>query len=150
MTEFYPSKWGHTLKKKEFTLMLEPYPGTQVIYEHFGSNCPVEFTRVDKVYPPNSTLIVNNPCKDLKFTALGEITKLVVEVNYGQVFLGDSTGKVYTKEVVIKSNNYIIELNNSMNRVEIKENSATLFVWGNVAEHVDVKKSSGELLFNIE
>jgi len=29
MTEFYPSKWGHTLDDAEITFMLEPYPGTQ-------------------------------------------------------------------------------------------------------------------------
>jgi len=30
MTEYLTSKW-HTLDDKEFTAMLEPYPGTQVI-----------------------------------------------------------------------------------------------------------------------
>jgi len=44
MTEFLPSKSGHTLDDKEFTLMLEPYPGTEVIYEHLG-NCPTLWTR---------------------------------------------------------------------------------------------------------
>ena len=103
MTEFLPSKWNHTLDDKEFTLMLEPYPGTQVIYEHFG-NCTT-FNYVDKVYPPNTTLIVNNPCKNLVFTALGEITKLVVESNYGMLSLGSfPVDEVYTREVVIKSN----------------------------------------------
>ena len=104
MTEYYPSKWDHTLDDKEFTLMLEPYPGTQVIYEHFSSDCPTSWTNVRKVYPPNSTLILNNPCKCINLTALGEITKFVVERNYGGVFLGLHTDEVYTKEVVIKSN----------------------------------------------
>jgi len=72
------SKWGHTLDDKEFTLMVEPYPGTQVIYEHLG-NCLTALTSKKKVYPPNTTLIVNNPCARLSFTALGEITKFVVE-----------------------------------------------------------------------
>jgi len=62
MTKFLPSKSGHTLDDKEFTLMLEPYPGTQVIYEHFA-DCPTEHTVMKKVYPPNTTLIVNNPCR---------------------------------------------------------------------------------------
>ena len=62
MTKFLPSKWGHTLDDKEFTLMLEPYPGTQVIYEHFSSDCPTNSTTVHKTYPPNTTLILNNPC----------------------------------------------------------------------------------------
>ena len=89
MTQFLPSKWGHTLDDKEFTAMLEPYPGTQVIYEHF-SNCPTTTTTtwVKKSYPPNTTLIVHNPCSNLSFTALGEITKFVVESNWGSLFLG--------------------------------------------------------------
>jgi len=59
---------------------------------------------MEKVYPPNTTLIVNNPCKDLRLKALGEITKLVVESNYGGVELGIDLDAVYTKEVVIKRN----------------------------------------------
>ena len=81
MSDFLPSKWGHTLDDKEFTLMLEPYPGTQVIYEHFSSDCPTSTAKVEKVYPPNTTLILNNPCEFLSFRALGEITKFVVESN---------------------------------------------------------------------
>jgi len=122
MSDFYPSKWGHTLDDKEFTFMLEPYPGTQVIYEHFSSDCPTDDTSMKKVYPPNSTLIVHNPCANLSFTALGEITKLVVEVNWGHLFLGESIGKVYTKEVVIKSNYRLTNINNKTDRVEIQDN----------------------------
>jgi len=85
MTKFLPSKLGHTLDDKEFTFMLEPYPGTQVIYEYFSSDCPDKLTKrtVEKVYPPNTTLVVSNPCLYVKLTILGEITKLVVESNYG-------------------------------------------------------------------
>jgi len=87
MTQFLPSKSGHTLDDKEFTAMLEPYPGTQVIYEHLG-NCPTTPINVTKVYPPNTTLILNNPCQNIAFYAYGEITKLVVESNYGDLYLG--------------------------------------------------------------
>jgi len=122
MTEFLTSKW-HTLDDKEFTLMLEPYPGTQVIYEHLG-NCPTVWTTVKKVYPPNTTLIVNNPCGYISFWSLGEITKFVVEENYGDLRLGGvDRDAVYTKEVVVKSNHGDISLKNSMDRIEIQENT---------------------------
>ena len=123
--------------------MVEPYPGTQVIYEHFG--CTYE--TVTKVYPPNTTLILNNPCDVFTFTALGEITKLVVESNYGRLFLGSNRDEVYTKEVVVKNNDGWIYLNNSMDRVEVQTNSRYLYFYGKVAEHVDVKKANGQFNF---
>ena len=149
-TKFLPSKY-HTLDDKEFTAMLEPYPGTQVIYEHFG-DCPtLPETWVNKVYPPNTTLIVNNPCWNLNINVFGEITKLVVERNYGGLYLGSQeTDGVYTKEVVIKSNDNWLRLNNNMDRVEIQENTSEIGVFGRVAEQVDVKKTSGILWFMYE
>ena len=150
MTEFLPSKWGHTLDDKEFTLMLEPYPGTQVIYEHLG-NCEATETFVTKVYPPNTTLIVTNPCEHTDFTALGEITKLVVLSNYGDVNLGSvsKSNEVYTKEVVIKDNSNMVTLWNQIDRVEVQENTLLLCIAGTINEHIDVKKMShGKIYFS--
>jgi len=65
-------------------MMVEPMPGTQTIYEYL-SDCPTEFTSVSKVYPPNSTVIVNNACPNLWWYVLGEVTKLVVEHNDGSI-----------------------------------------------------------------
>jgi len=83
---------------------------------------------VRKVYPPNTTLIVNNPCTKIGFYALGEITKFVVESNYGWVDLGKFSNEVYTKEVVIKRNygDGGIYLYNRMDRVEIQENMSKI------------------------
>ena len=146
MSDFYPSKWGHTLEDAEFTLMLEPYPGTQVIYEHLA-DCPTRLSYTTKVYPPNTTLIVNNTCEYLSFKAVGEITKFVVESNVGELYLGKVPDEVYTKEVVIKNNSGFIYHNNHIDRVEIEENTYWVSFFGTVAEHIDVKKTSGKLYF---
>ena len=60
--------------------------------------------------------------------------------------------EVYTKEVVVKSNDYGITLGNSMDRIEIQENFSWIEVYGRVAEHVDVKKmrTNGKLVFRYE
>ena len=100
------------------------------------------------MYPPNTTLILKNPCQHLEFYALGEITKFVVESNYGYVTLGNRwIDEFYTKEVVIKRNARSISLNNSMDRVEIQESIGWVNFKGNVAEHIDVKKASGSFNF---
>ena len=78
---------------------------------------------------------------------MGEITKFVVESNYGMVYLGHSSNEVYTKEIVVKSNSGKMHLFNRMDRVEIQQSTDDIVFFGRVAEHVDVKKSSGFLLF---
>ena len=78
-----PSKWGHTLDDTEITLLIEPKPGTQFIYEYI-SDCS---DNVAIVFPPNSTVILNNPC-DIWIQIFGEVTKLVVEKNRGMLDLG--------------------------------------------------------------
>ena len=74
------SKWGHKLDNAEITLLIEPTPGTQAIYEYI-SVCSSSIK--SKVYPPNSTVIVNNLCATNTLEILGEVTKLVVERNKG-------------------------------------------------------------------
>jgi len=80
--KFLTSKWGHTLDDAEFTLMVEPMPGTQAIFEYLN-DCPESPKEKLKVYPPNSTVIVHNLCENLSFTVLGEVAKLVVQKNLG-------------------------------------------------------------------
>jgi len=130
--------------------MSEPYPGTQVIYEHFA-DCPTKYTAETKSYPPNTTLIVNNPCEHFVFDVQGEITKLVVESNYGGVYLKykytPNDEDYPTKEVVVKSNSGTIYVYSRVARIEIQENTNEFGVYGTVAEHVDVKKSTGVLFF---
>ena len=140
--QFLPSKSGHTLDDAEFTIMVEPMPGTQLIYEHLR-DCT---TNVTKTYPPNTTLVVNNTCKKA-LTILGEVTKLIVEKNEGTLHLGWFIDEVYTSEVVIKENKGKISLRNTMDRVEIQTNDKQLTVWGKILEHVDVKVAGGTFDF---
>ena len=141
--QFLPSKYGHTLDDVEFTAMLEPMPGTQLIYEHL-SNCTGD---VKKVYPPNTTLVVHNTCKEFSHTVLGEVAKLVVERNEGTLYLGREEELVHTSEVVIKENARTIVICNSTDRVEIQTNSGSFVNNGTILEHVDVKLAGGSLFF---
>ena len=78
------------------TLLVEPFPGTQVIYEYIGDCASKD--RITKVYPPHTTLIVHNACPR-NFTILGEVTKLVVEYNVhgGWITLGVGGTAVLTE-----------------------------------------------------
>lgn len=112
---FLPSKYGHILDDAQITLLVEPTPGTQAIYEYL-SDC---YANINKVYPPNTTLILDIKCGTI--TVLGELAKVVVERNEdGGIFIGNSVlDGVYTKEVVVKSSNSHIWLNNNINSLEI-------------------------------
>jgi len=72
---------------------------------------------------------------------------LVVESNYGDLYLGEKRDVVYTNEVVVKSNHGTVGLHNRMDRVEIQESTSNVFLTGSVTEHVDVKNLRGILLF---
>ena len=140
--QFLPSKWGHILDDAEITLMLEPIPGTQVIYE-FLNDCSRRSLK--KVYPPNSTVRVYNACP-LELTVLGEVAKLVVDYNAfnGVIWLGDldKLNSVATQEVVIRSNYGYISLYNKMKSIEVQENAMFLSVDGDVTEHIDLRKNT--------
>jgi len=96
--QFLPSKHGHTLDDANMTMLVEPMPGTQVIYEHI-TDCSDDFT---KVYPPNTTLVVHNRCP-INLELLGEVTKLVVDYNpLGSIlYCGDYSKPSFTREVVV-------------------------------------------------
>ena len=142
MTEqFLPSKF-HTLQSAEFTAMLEPFPGTQLIYEQFR-DCGAGFT---KVYPPNSTVFVNNTCASGSITIAGEVTKLIVERNDGWLKL-DGNG-VHTNEVVIKQSTGHLIVHNDLDRMEIQSHSGSTSVYGDISEHIDVKVGGGKLMLN--
>jgi len=104
-TQFLTSKWGHTLDDANITALVEPTPGTQVIYEYIN-DCPIlnDGTNHGKVYPPNSTVILHNNCLYPRWTVDGEVTKLVIEYNRGKINLGVGFDDVFTNEVVVKHN----------------------------------------------
>ena len=94
--------------------MVEPYPGTQVIYQHL-STCG----EVNKVYPPNTTLIVNVAVDCAKLKLQGSIKKFVVEQNLGKIYFEDYSG-ASVEEVVIKSTSNELSLDVPMGSLEIQ------------------------------
>ena len=77
------SKWGHILDDTEITGMIEPYPGTQYIFEYI-STCE----HISRTYPPNTTLITYLATNCASLTAFGDIKKLVVLQNLGLLSVG--------------------------------------------------------------
>ena len=145
MTEqFKPSKWGHTLDDANMTMLVEPMPGTQVIYEYID-DCSKYGTwgHLTKVFPPNTTLIVHNFCP-LTLTIVGEVTKLVVEYNsnVGEIVLGSGRNSVLTQEVVIRSNDGYVGLLNTVKSLEVQNNTFYMDIWGDVTEHIDLKNNT--------
>ena len=102
--------------------LVEPIPETQIIYEHI-SDC-ARTSSFKKVYPPNTTLIVHNNC-DVGLTILGEVAKLVVEVNAGGIYLGEygQKDKFFPQAVVIRENKGFINLYHQMNSLEVQGNA---------------------------
>ena len=150
-TSGQPSKWNHTLDDAQITFMLEPMPGTQIIYEHINDCSNLNLS---KVYPPNSTVILNNTCPKLSIVILGEVRKLVVEQNYGFIDLGTYDWQqvlpvVHTEEVVIKNNDapykFGILIYNLVDRVEIQSNRARIEFFSRVTEHVDLRSNDGSI-----
>ena len=142
-SEGRPSKWGHVLDDAEITLMLEPIPGTQAIYEYIN-DCSQPGV-MKKVYPPNTSLILNIACQKY-VTVLGEISKLVVLQNKGSLELGawGEVDLVTTEEVVIKSNQGSIYTYYSLNSVEVQQNDWLISFIGRIHEHVDMKSNGPE------
>ena len=147
--EALPSKWGHNLDDAQITMMIEPYPGTQTIFEVFNGDCNRDFEElfdVDewdeiKTYPPNSTVYVLNNCSAILM--FGNITKLVVESNTGSVIIDSATdNRVYIEDVVVKSSNNILFITNEIGSFEIQDlgpGSLTQTV-GKIRKHIDVKR----------
>ena len=109
------------LDDAEMSIMVEPYPGTQVIYE-FITTCG---SMSSKVFPPNSTLILSNRCTDWIFV-LGEVKKLVVLENNGEIDFGDYFNQTYTEEVVIQNNFGVVIISNKTKAIEIQGNDKTI------------------------
>ena len=138
--QFKPSKWGHILDDANMTMLVQPIPGTQTIYEYINDCSAGTFT---KMYPPNSTVIVYNQCP-IDVRLLGEVTKFVVQYNCSNsnLWLGDYNGVAFTREVVIKQNDGYMFLTNRMNSIDIQNNNSLIAVYGDVLEHIDIKNNS--------
>jgi len=108
------SKWGHILDDTEMTLMVEPYPGTQTIYEYINTCGDVE-----KTYPPNTTLIATVATDCAFLSALGDIKKFVVMENLGGISIGNAF--THIEDIVIKSTSENIVLWSSVGNLEIQE-----------------------------
>ena len=97
------------------TVMVEPVPGTQVIYEYLSS-CG----HVEKTYPPNTTLFVTLAVECAMLTAYGSISKLVVVENHGVLYLGNWNSFAHVEEVVIRSTDGFVAITESVGSLEIQ------------------------------
>jgi len=125
--------------------MMEPMPGTQAIYEYI-TDCPWYYKSFYKAYPSNSTVIVNNPCSMVSLYFNGDIAKLVVEANIGNLTLGeqDYTTSV-TPEVVVYQNTSRITLPSKVGSVNIRENYANIDFYDQIEEYLAVKVNKGKI-----
>jgi len=68
---------------------------------------------------------------------------LIVERNDGTLSLHGNG--VHTKEVVVNQNIGTFNVNNNLDRMEIKTNKGAMTVYGDISEHIDVKVGGGSL-----
>ena len=71
---------------------------------------------------------------------------MVVDYNMsgGSVYLGAiaRVNAVHTQEVVVRSNDGVIDLFNRVKSVEVQNNNMLLIIHGDVDEHIDLKNNS--------
>jgi len=108
----------------DFNVLVEPLPGSYVILEHHKS-CET----LSKIYPPNTTLVVNNECGTMQLS--GDIKKFYVVNNKGHIWFGGNPAipdTIHrTEEVTIKHNDGTINISNSVTTVDVEELKGTLY-----------------------
>ena len=102
-----------------------------------------------KVYPPNTTLIANIQCGELKIKS--DLAKLVVEQNKGYIWFGGMMDSYYADELVVMDNQNYLNIASEIPHIDVQKLSGGSFIYkGFRNEYFDVKEISQGAVLDVK